>query len=113
MEYENILVESRDRVAIVTLNRPKALNALSTGLVADLNDALAGFDADAGVGAVVLTGSQKAFCAGADLRELAGVDFVSAYRDDLVRAWDRVADFRKPLIAAVAGYALGGGCELA
>jgi enoyl-CoA hydratase len=83
------------------------------GLVADLTAALDGFEADPDVSAVVLTGSEKAFAAGADINEVAGADFVSAYRDDMVRAWDRVADFRKPLIAAVAGFALGGGCELA
>jgi enoyl-CoA hydratase len=113
MTYDNILVERHGKVALVTLNRPKALNALSRGLVADLTAALDGFEADPDVSAVVLTGSEKAFAAGADINEVAGADFVSAYRDDMVRAWDRVADFRKPLIAAVAGFALGGGCELA
>jgi enoyl-CoA hydratase len=113
MTYENILVERRGRAGLITLNRPKALNALSAGLVADLNAALAAFEQDDGIGAVVITGSEKAFCAGADISEVAGVDFVTAYRGDLVREWDRVAEFRKPLIAAVAGYALGGGCELA
>jgi enoyl-CoA hydratase len=113
MTYDNILVERHGKVALVTLNRPKALNALSRGLVADLTAALDGFEADPDVSAVVLTGSEKAFAAGADINEVAGADFVSAYRDDMMRAWDRVADFRKPLIAAVAGFALGGGCELA
>jgi enoyl-CoA hydratase len=113
MTYDNILVERRGKVALVTLNRPKALNALSRGLVADLTAALDEFEADHGIGAVVLTGSEKAFAAGADINEVAGADFVSAYRDDMVRAWDRVASFRKPLVAAVAGFALGGGCELA
>ena len=113
MAYENILVERRGRIALITLNRPKALNALSRGLVADLTAALDGFEADPELSVVVLTGSEKAFAAGADITEVAGADFVSAYRDDLVRAWDRVAAFRKPLVAAVAGFALGGGCELA
>jgi enoyl-CoA hydratase len=113
MSYENILVERRGGVGLVTLNRPKALNALSRALVADLNAALAEFEADEGIGAIVITGSQKAFCAGADLREVAEADLVTAYRDDPVREWDRVAACRKPLIAAVAGYAIGGGCELA
>jgi enoyl-CoA hydratase len=113
MPYENILVERRGKAALVTLNRPKALNALSAGLVADLNHALADFEADAGVGAVVVTGSEKAFCAGADLKEVSGIDFIAAYRENLISEWDRIAGFRKPLIAAVAGYALGGGCELA
>ncbi len=113
MPYENILVETRGRVGLITLNRPKALNALSAGLVADLNHALGAFAKDDAIGAVVVTGSEKAFCAGADIKEVSGVDFVSAYRADLISEWDRVASFRKPLIAAVAGYALGGGCELA
>ena len=113
MNFENILVERRGNAALVTLNRPKALNALSAGLIADLTSALDAFEADDGVGAVVLTGSERAFCAGADIREVSGLDFISAYRSNAVRAWDRVAEFRKPLIAAVAGYALGGGCELA
>jgi enoyl-CoA hydratase len=113
MTYENILVERRGKVGLVTLNRPKALNALSKGLVADLNHALGEFGSDDAIGAVILTGSEKAFCAGADIKEMSGVDFVSAYRSDMIAEWDRVAMFRKPLIAAVAGYALGGGCELA
>jgi enoyl-CoA hydratase len=113
MTYENILVERRGRVGLITLNRPKALNALSEGLVADVTAALDDFEGDDGIGAVVLTGSEKAFAAGADLKEISGADFVSAYTKDLVRSWDRVADFRKPIVAAVAGYALGGGCELA
>ena len=113
MTYENILVERRGRVGLITLNRPKALNALSEGLVADVTAALDNFEGDDGIGAVVLTGSEKAFAAGADLKEISGADFVSAYTKDLVRSWDRVADFRKPIVAAVAGYALGGGCELA
>lgn len=113
MTYENILVETRGKVGLITLNRPKALNALSNGLVADLNTALGDFAKDDAIGAVVLTGSEKAFCAGADIKEVSGVDFVTAYRSDMISEWDRVATFRKPLIAAVAGYALGGGCELA
>ena len=113
MSYENILVERRGRAGLIRLNRPQALNALSERLIADLNHALATFEKDHEIGAVVITGSEKAFCAGADIKEVSGVDFVSAYRDDLVSHWDRVAACRKPLIAAVSGYALGGGCEIA
>jgi enoyl-CoA hydratase len=113
LAYENILTEVRGRVGLVTLNRPKALNAISSGLVRDVNAALDGFEADDGIGAVVLTGSEKAFAAGADIKEMASLDFVTAYRSDFVAEWDRIGQRRKPLIAAVAGYALGGGCELA
>jgi enoyl-CoA hydratase len=113
MPYETIVVERHGRAGLIRLNSPTTLNALSKALVAELNDALAGFEADEGIGAVVLTGSEKAFCAGANLREVAGADFESVYRDDPVREWDRVAACRKPIVAAVAGYALGGGCELA
>lgn len=113
MTYENILVERRGGAGLITLNSPKTLNALSKGLVADVNHALADFEADDKIGAVVITGSEKAFCAGANIRETASTDFVTAYLGDLVREWDRVAECRKPLVAAVAGYALGGGCELA
>jgi enoyl-CoA hydratase len=113
MTYENILVEKRGGAGLIRLNNPKTLNALSKALVADLNHALAAFEADDTIGAIVVTGSEKAFCAGANIREAAGVDFVGVYRDDFVREWDRIAECRKPLIAAVAGYALGGGCEVA
>ena len=113
MAYENILVERRGGAGLVRLNSPKTLNALSKGLIADVNSALAGFESDENIGAVVITGSEKAFCAGANIREVVGTDFVTAYVDDLVREWDRVAECRKPLVAAVAGYAVGGGCELA
>jgi enoyl-CoA hydratase len=113
MAYENILVETRGRVGLVTLNRPKALNALNGALFRELNAALDGFEADAGVGVVVLTGSERAFAAGADIKEMAPLAYPGTYLDDLITAWDRVARFRKPIIAAVAGYALGGGCEVA
>ncbi|MBP1851466.1 enoyl-CoA hydratase [Rhizobium halophytocola] len=111
--YETLLVEIRDGVAIVTLNRPKALNALNATVMTELVAALKGFQADAAIGAVLLTGSEKAFAAGADIKEMQGLDFVDAYLGDFISGWDGVGAFRKPLIAAVAGFALGGGCELA
>ncbi len=112
--YENILVETRGAVGLITLNRPKALNALSSGLVADLGAALDIFEADSNVRAVVLTGSDKAFAAGADIKEMASRSFVDVYVSDFItKGWERITTFRKPIIAAVAGYALGGGCEVA
>ncbi|MGO4706393.1 enoyl-CoA hydratase [Microvirga sp. 2MCAF38] len=113
MAYETILVETRGRVGLVTLNRPQALNALNSTIVSELNTALDTFEADAGIGCMVITGSEKAFAAGADIKEMAGLSFPQTYLDDFITAWDRVANRRKPIIAAVAGFALGGGCELA
>jgi enoyl-CoA hydratase len=111
--YENIIVEARGRVGVVTLNRPKALNALSTPLIRELLAALHAFESDEAIGTVVLTGSEKAFAAGADIKEMQSLTFVEAYLREQASALERVAAFRKPLIAAVAGYCLGGGCELA
>ncbi|OWJ68398.1 enoyl-CoA hydratase [Inquilinus limosus] len=111
--YETILVETRGRVGLITLNRPQALNALNDAIFRDLAQALAAFDADDGVGAVVLTGSEKAFAAGADIKEMASKDFIAAYRGNLIENWTCIVKLRKPIIAAVAGYALGGGCEIA
>ena len=113
MAYSSILVDRRDAVGLITLNRPKALNALSEELVAELNAALDGFDAHPDTAATIITGSDKAFAAGADVKEMAEVTFAQAYDSDFIAAWGRIADKRKPIIAAVAGYALGGGCELA
>jgi enoyl-CoA hydratase len=114
MAYENILVETRGAVGLVTLNRPKALNALCDALVRELGQALDAFEADDAIGAIVLTGSEKAFAAGADIKEMASRDYVDVYLSDFVtKGWERVTTCRKPVIAAVAGFALGGGCELA
>lgn len=113
MGYETLLVETRGRVGLITLNRPQALNALNAAVMRDLHEALNAFDADKGVGASVLTGSEKAFAAGADVKEMQALDFVEGYLGDFLGGWERVADARKPMIAAVSGYALGGGCELA
>jgi len=113
MAHETLLVETRGRVGLVTLNRPQALNALNRQLLEELKAVLAGFAADAGIGAVVITGSEKAFAAGADIKEMQPYGFADAMVEDLAAGWDDVAAFRKPMIAAVSGFALGGGCELA
>ena len=114
MAYENIIVETREQVGVITLNRPKALNALNSALMRELGEALEKFDADPEVGAIVITGSEKAFAAGADIKEMQSKRFVDVYREDFITAeWETVTRVRKPVIAAVAGYALGGGCELA
>ena len=113
MGYENIRVEKRGKVGLITLDRPKALNALNAAVIAELSAALDAFDADDRFGCIVLTGSEKAFAAGADIKEMQPHDFSSAYQTDLITPFDRVSRNRKPIIAAVAGYALGGGCELA
>src|SRR5262245_40253472 len=110
--YENILVETRGAVGLITLNRPKALNALNSDLVRDIGAALDAFEADKNIRAIVLTGNEKAFAAGADIKEMASRSFVDVYLADFItKGWERITTCRKPIIAAVAGYALGGGCE--
>jgi enoyl-CoA hydratase len=112
--YQNIFVEWRNAVGIVTLNRPQALNALNASLISELGAALDEFEADAAIGAIVVTGSDKAFAAGADVKEMATKSYPEIYLEDFItRGWERVGQCRKPVIAAVAGFALGGGCEIA
>lgn len=113
MTYDTLLVEHRERVTLIRLNRPQALNALNAQVLADLTAALAAFDADAGQGCAVITGSDKAFAAGADIKEMAEQSFADMYGSNFFAGYDRVTATRKPVIAAVAGFALGGGCELA
>jgi len=112
-QYETILVEQRGAVTLITLNRPQALNALNSRILADLLAAVAAFDADPSQGCAVLTGSEKAFAAGADIKEMQAQGFADMYGHDFFSGWDRFAATRKPIIAAVAGFALGGGCEVA
>jgi len=111
--YENIIVETRGRVGIIKLNRPQALNALNAKLISELSVAIDAFEADRNIGCLVITGSEKAFAAGADIKEMADKSFLDAFYGDFVSNWDRPTRARKPVIAAVAGFALGGGCEIA
>ena len=114
MPYETILQEARGRVGLLTLNRPKQLNALNDRVMDELGDALLAFDADESIGAIVITGSERAFAAGADIAAMAGWSYMDVYKGEyLTRNWETIRRVRKPVIAAVAGFALGGGCELA
>jgi enoyl-CoA hydratase len=113
MSYDNLIVESHGRVGRIRLNRPHALNALNRALMRELGRALGAFEADKNIGCIVITGSEKAFAAGADIKEMADKDFADVYFDDFCADWHQAAQARKPVIAAVAGFALGGGCELA
>ncbi|MEZ5810484.1 MAG: enoyl-CoA hydratase [Rhizobiaceae bacterium] len=113
MGYETIVVETKGKVGLIRLNRPKALNALNTTVMREVTQACAAFDADAKIGAMVITGSEKAFAAGADIKEMQPLSYADAYAGDFFAGWEQLTRVRKPVIAAVAGYALGGGCELA
>ncbi|MEM1376825.1 MAG: enoyl-CoA hydratase [Pseudomonadota bacterium] len=113
MAYDTITTEKRGSVLLITLNRPKALNALNFLVAEELGAALSDVETDQKIGAVVITGSEKAFAAGADIKEMAEMHYAEAYSNNAFAEWDKVQNFRKPMIAAVSGYALGGGCELA
>jgi enoyl-CoA hydratase len=113
MSFENISIETRGAVGIITFNRPKALNALNDALIAEMNTALRAFDADPAIGCIILTGSEKAFAAGADIREMKDKTFDQVVAENFLADWDVITTIRTPIIAAVAGFALGGGCEFA
>ena len=113
MAYETILTETKDKIGIIALNRPKALNALNGKLITEMNAALDAFEADPGIAVIILTGNDKAFAAGADIREMKDKTFEQVKTEKFLHDWDHINTIRKPIIAAVAGYALGGGCEFA
>ncbi len=113
MSYQNIIVETKGRVGIIRLNRPQQLNALNAALKSELGQAIDELDADPNIGCMLITGNEKAFAAGADIKEMADKTFIEAYLGNFAGTWDRAARARKPIVAAVAGFALGGGCELA
>ncbi len=113
MSYQNIIVETKGRVGIIRLNRPQALNALNLALKTELGQAIDAFEADEAIGCMLITGNEKAFAAGADIKEMVDKTFIEAFLGNFTATWDRAARARKPIVAAVAGFALGGGCELA
>ncbi|HEY5701513.1 MAG TPA: enoyl-CoA hydratase [Gammaproteobacteria bacterium] len=113
MNYENLITEINGRVGIIRLNRPKALNALNSALIGELEVALSEFETNEAVGAMVITGNEKAFAAGADIKEMQSREYMDWFLNERFASWEKAADCRKPIIAAVAGFALGGGCELA
>ncbi len=113
MTFKTIQIETHGKVGLIRLNRPEALNALNAQLIAETSQVIDQWEADEAIGCIVLTGSDKAFAAGADIKEMQAKTYMQAYKEDFIGAWDRVARCRKPTIAAVAGFALGGGCELA
>ena len=113
MTYNTIQVETQGRVGLIRLHRPQALNALNSELAGELNTAIKTYEADDAIGCIVITGSDKAFAAGADIKEMADKDYMSAFMGNFAAGWDAAARARKPVVAAVAGFALGGGCELA
>jgi enoyl-CoA hydratase len=111
--YETILVETHGKVGLIRFNRPQVLNALCDAMMAEIGAQLLAFDADPAIGAIVLTGSEKAFAAGADIKEMQGRTYPAAYQEDFISRWETILQVKTPVIAAVAGFALGGGCELA
>jgi enoyl-CoA hydratase len=113
MSQQHIIVETKGRVGLIRLNRPNALNALNAAMMGEIAAAVDAFEANAGIGCMVITGSEKAFAAGADIKEMAAKTYMEAFMGNFAATWDRIAHARKPVIAAVAGFALGGGCELA
>ena len=114
MAYDNIIVDTKGPVGIITLNRPKAMNALNSAIVGEIGRALDAFEADEAIGCIVITGSEKAFAAGADIKEMQSKSYIDAYLQNFITdGWERITSCRKPVIAAVAGFALGGGCEMA